>query len=275
MVEAVVANLVATAILIVAGWITLALLFLGPRRALADFFGVRPSKPKLLIFVSRLQIPESGFPGHQPIGKGFDHPAIIRLEYIGATLFADLFRSTMLARIPRRLRHLVGDRFSGVVDVDLKIDIAPTGAPPIPTDSTLILLGGAVYNALTEHYLNQPQSWFQIPIKTVEDTRSLEYKKGGLVGVHVARQDDNEYGIVQRLYDEANRNTVFICAGLGSSATYGCARYLAENWAELAKRVGDKKDLAVCLVFPDQDWDVADPEQVARPIEVYASWRDI
>ena len=65
-------------------------------------------------------------------------------------------------------------------------------------------------------------------------------------------QYDNELAFIQRINDVEYGNTVFICAGLGSSATYGSARYLAENWGRLQRKYRDG-EFGICLKFPGQD----------------------
>jgi len=58
-----------------------------------------------------------------------------------------------------------------------------------------------------------------------------------------------DYGVVQKIVDPANDRVYFLIAGLGSRATQGCGKYLAERWEDLLHEFG-QEEFGIVLRFP-------------------------
>jgi len=275
MVEEVVINVVADLIvallflLLAIG--TYIVFYFTDRRRLLRFFGISNELPRLRIYVSRMEIRRGGSRGFKPIAEGYSGPAISKIEYEAALLVRDLLQSRFLAFSPKRLQGWLRQQYFTFISVDPQIHIAPKGLKTVTFDN-MILLGSSAYNLISNYYLEEHQSGHFCFVKAIHgehEEHALKIRAGGLNGIQVpGRSYEQELGIIQRINDSDHGNTVFICAGLGSTATYGSARYLVDNWRNLQSQYNDE-EFAICLAFPAQPPDSETSDVVVNPIVIY------
>jgi hypothetical protein len=269
------ANLITAAILGLIGFVAYAAVFITERNRLVRFFGMKRRPLSVRLYLSRLQIVAGGTTGFESLRDGYVGPSISKIEYDGALLIARSFSSSMIALMPASVRTWIAHRYPRVGTLTPSIDVCPRHLSSVASGGTVIALGGAVYNAITQHYLKHPSCPFYFD-KRADGQRALWKRHVGLRDYEPpieieGRSMARELGIVQKLYDSTTDTTVFICAGLGSSATVGCAKYLAENWRSLLHRHGDGA-FALCLAFQDQQ---PDSELVVDPLLIHEVSCDI
>ena len=258
------ADLISAVIITIFGVATFIAAFIFERQKLLKFFGINARNPGLSVFVSRLEIKPGGTTGFEPLAKGYFGPGIIRVEYRGALIIRDVFRSSLLGRLPRGLQGWLRQQAIVLADIDPSIDVSPQNIDELQ-NGNLVLLGTGIYNLGSKIYLDHPSSCFRYG-KNDKGDRVFVLNTPGMEGVEMpGRSINRELGVVQRINDRKNNRVIFICAGLGASATYGCARYLMENWKKLHRTYKDG-EFGICLAFEGQPFN---SEDVARPKPVY------
>jgi hypothetical protein len=259
----IVANLITTSSITILGVVTFTSIFLVERQRLLRFFGIHGNMPKIHIYVSRLQVQPGGTKGAEPLKNGYIGPAIIQIEYLGALLVSRLFRSKFLALIPQGLKDLLSAVHVTLTDVDITIDVSPTLVTDEVLSENLILVGGGIYNYISLHYLNQQNTPYFFS-KNEKGERTLKVRSGiGNIELE-GRSSSRELAIIERINDSKRGTSIFICAGLGSSASFGSVRYLVQNWKKLQQHYG-QAEFAFCLAFDNQspdDHSVIEPKRV-------------
>ncbi|MDJ0796174.1 MAG: hypothetical protein QNJ51_04940 [Calothrix sp. MO_167.B12] len=275
------ANIISTLILALIGFIAYGYLYWKNRKEILNFFGVSNSKPNICIYVSNLNVREGGTSGIEPIDKGYVGSAITKLEYDGALLIQNELKAKPLALLPKRLQDWLGQENLELRTIDAPIKISPP-KPILNSRDTifndhLVVMGTGIYNSLSHYYLKE---YF----RNHEDIyRFYFYHKKNdkgqrIIGIRQHRLADSttdegrdkhiEPAFIQKFYDVERQIYVFICAGLGSSATLGSARYLSENWRDLQRKFGNK-DFGIGLLFRNQD---PDGESVGKPEIFYENY---
>lgn len=260
--QGVLANLLTTLIYLTLGFATLGGYFILNRQRLMRFFGPGENGHGIRIYVSHLEIQPGGAQGREPIRTGYVGPAIIRVELRGALLLADLFSSALLARLPKRTQEWLRMKRLTVVPIEPSIDVCPSTFEEIGGDN-LILVGSGVYNVGSHFYLHSQRSRFRFGRRR-NGEHVLRMEQADKTVTLPGRSVGRELAIVKRIRDTDRNRVVFICAGLGASASFGAARYLTANWRALQQRYGDE-EFDVCLAFPGQS---ADSDAVTDPLIV-------
>lgn len=265
-------NIVSTLILALIGFIAYAYLYWKNRREVLHFFGINNSSPNVCIYVSNLIIKPGGTSGIEPIDKGYVGSAITKLEYDGALLVQRELKAKPLALLPRSLQDWLGQENIELRTIDVPIKLSPpktTNRDPVFNDN-LIILGTGIYNSLSHYYLREYfikhsdlYSWYFYHAKDNMGQRILGIHRRGFEDSPIDEGRDNgvEPAFIQRINDVDRKITVFVCAGLGSSATFGSARYLAEHWRDL-QRIFKDEEFGIALLFRNQD---PDGESVGQP----------
>ena len=243
----VLANLISALLITMIGLITFSAIFLVERQKLLRFLGVNRRAQDISIYVSRLEIKPGGTTGFENLTKGYHGPGIIRIEYKGALLVRDLLYLRFIARLPNSIKRIITEKYITLANIDPSIDVSPSKLDEIP-DHNLILLGSSIYNLATKEMLKQSSSEYEF-FRKENGALSLRLRRECLE--IPGREAGRELGIIERINDTRKGRTTFICAGLGASATYGCARYLAENWRHL-RRYYKENEFSLCLAFPNQ-----------------------
>ena len=185
-------------------------------------------------------------------------------------LIRDTFRSRLFARLPEGFQGWLAQRSVALVDLDPEIDVSPKNPDEIPNDN-LVLLGTGIYNLGSQIYLNHSSSYFEYT-KNDKGERIFRIRTKGLEGVEIpGRSIDRELGIIQRINDHNHNRVIFICAGLGASATHGCAKYLIDNWQDLNQKY-KHNEFGICLAFSGQTYnsdDVVNPKIVYETLHNY------
>jgi hypothetical protein len=250
-VEGVAANLITTSTFTILGVTAFIWLSVSQRRRLFRFFGVNRRVLGVRIYLSQLQVQPGGTKGTEPVSQGFTGPAIVKMEYDAGLLLVNLFRPRALALVPDLLRELLSAISVTLADVDVDVEIAPTldtFSRDLHVAQNLITCGGAIYNAISHYYLNQDRSFYFFATNA-DGERVIKVRDNSATGLEgQGRASGHELACIQRLKDPEFGTTVFICAGLGSGATYGSVDYLVSNWRRLLHRYGDK-EFGICLAF--------------------------
>jgi hypothetical protein len=112
----------------------------------------------------------------------------------------------------------------------------------------LVTCGGGTYNAISSHYLGLKQAFYTFDYGQdgAHILRSLE--ESPLDFAALGRASKHELACIQRLKDPDSDSIVFICAGLGSGATYGAVEYLVRNWNQLRRKYRNR-EFGVCLSY--------------------------
>lgn len=260
----VIANVITALIFAVLGISSYLAIFVTERQRLLRFFGVSNTLPRVRFYLSRMEIKPGGTVGFEPISKGYGGPSINKIEFEGALLVRNQLRSATLALLPKRLQDWLGQQHVSLIALDPTIDISPQDLSNVAFDN-MVILGSSIYNLVAKHYLEHPSCHFCFAKKD-NGERVIKIKAGGLKDVEIpGRSSGRDLAILQRINDKEHGNTVFLCSGLGASATFGSVRYLAENWKELYRKYKGA-EFALCLAFPNQAFD---SEAVVNPVIVY------
>lgn len=269
--QGVIENLLAAGIVAILGLASYTAVVIAERQRLLRFFGVSNRTPRIRFYLSRLKVLPGGTLGSEPITEGYKGIAINKIEYDGALLIRGLLSSSTLASFPKSFRDWLGRQHATLLLLDPKIAVSPQNQADISFEN-MVILGSGVYNLVAKYYLEHPSCChFQFD-KTSEGERGIsiidwklgrEKKKQPIPG----REQKRELAILQRINDIEHQTSAFLCCGIGSSATYGTARYLAENWNSLYQQHGCE-EFGILLGFPNQ---LPDSEQVVEP-EVLEEW---
>lgn len=257
-------DITAAIIITLFGILSIFFFYILDRQRMLKFFGINNNNPRITIFVSRLEIIPGGTTGFEPLTQGYFGPGIIRVEYKGGLLVREALRSRLLARLPQGFQEWLSTRSIALTDVEPTIDVSPKGSDEFPNDN-LILLGTGIYNLGSKIYLGHPSSCFEYS-KNEKGDRVFKLRTRGMEGVEIpGRSAGRELGIIQRINDHNCGRTIFICAGLGASASYGCVRFLMENWKTLQRNHKDN-EFGICLAFSEQSYN---SDAVTTPYKVY------
>jgi hypothetical protein len=225
-------------------WSSLLVIILGiifiiifQKRKLLEFFGLNKSK-KLTVYFSTLFIPTGTANTHNLQNISFQGPAIPEYEYKVIPFFSELFTSinvgeSVLSGIINRL--LIGDAVITYLSSPLTFNST--------SSNNIISLGGPGANVVTYNFMINRQTW----LKFTNNNSSIEIAKGKAKGkiIGIATMQD-DFGILEKVFDSKNNRFIFIAAGVNYSATMGTAYYLAMNWKTLHKEYGNK-EFALCL----------------------------
>jgi hypothetical protein len=247
------------------------------RKSLLSFFGVNTGK-RISIFLSRLTVKPGGTESLEPTSQGFYGPAISKLEYDGALLLHKQLESRVLGILPKSVQAWLNQNTVALKTLDVPIEVSPL--PPIEEavfQCNMVVLGTSIYNRVAHYYLKEflPQNrerYFIYEKDPVTGERIIGIRqKGAQDTILQGRSHHREIAFVQRINigvsDEGDMISIFICAGLGSSATYGSIRYLAENW-KILQRKYQNSEFGVWLAFPNQ----APNDDFVRSPEVYEAF---
>ena len=260
----VIANIASSIILLLFASIVYFFVYLRERQQLLRFFGVDKRHKNIRIYVTRMEIQPRGALGFEPVSKGYTGPAIAKVDYDGAMIIRNLLHSMSFSFLPQGIQDWLGDQNLALLAIDPTVDVSPLSLEAIK-DANIITLGTGIYNIVSKHYLEHPSCHF-IFTKNEQGERVIKIRQGGLKDVEIpGRSENRELGIIQRINDSREHNTIFVCAGLGLSATYGCSRFLVEKWKDIQRKYRNN-EFSLCLAFPQQD---EDSETVVNPIIVY------
>jgi hypothetical protein len=212
------------------------------RKRRYQFFGIGHAQRKLRILCSFLQVQPGGAHGMEPLRVGFTGPAIIRSEYLGAQALQACIETVQRRTGP----NVAMDRWRRLA---VTIDASPAHLADREryADGTLILLGSKVYNRLTQKYLDDNDASFFMWTKAANGERTFVPRRGADANLPVRRRPaqgedpltvrTTQLAIIERHRDEEFGRWVFVVAGVGALATTGAAKYLAQNWRLLERKI--------------------------------------
>jgi hypothetical protein len=211
------------------------------RRRRQQFFGLSRRQRSLHIRCSFLRIQSGGAHGNEVLRVGYTGPAIIRSEYLGAQALKG-----SLERVRRgNGTGIAMDRFRGVsIDIDASSHVveATKGG-----EGTLVLMGSRIYNGLTKKYFDDnPATLFEwARAKNRERTltprnrpdKNLPFRRPPRVGEDPTTIQCSQLAAIERHWDAEHARWVFLLVGVGALATTGAAKYLAENWRLIERKI--------------------------------------
>jgi hypothetical protein len=243
------------------------------RRRLFTFFGIQRGAMGIRFYLGQLQVQAKGTKGVEEVRNGYQGPAIVKFEYDACLMLQDLFRPRVTALIPEVLRELLSALFITLAEVDARIEMSPTleqFSPGQHLAENIVSCGAGTYNAISHHYLTLARAFYSFG-RGEDGVRVMRFHgESPLDFAALGRANNNELACIQRFKDTETGNAVFICAGIGSGATFGAVDYLVGHWNDLRRRYHDR-EFGVCLSFAHSKSDElpASParviHQVVRP----------
>lgn len=242
------------------------LYYLRDRKGILSFFGIQDNRPNTTIYLSTLQVKPGGTEGIEPIGQGYSGSAISKIEYDAGLLIQKELQSKPLALLPSNIQDWLGQKTVELKELNIPILLSPKSQNLDISvfDNNLIIIGTGVYNSLSYYYLNKylPKyydknyySRYFYNRKEANGQRIICIRERGIRDIILEGRDSgSESAFIQRIIDRDYGITVFICAGLGSSATFGSTRYLAENWKSLQQKFRNT-EFGIGLIFRNQNQD--------------------
>lgn len=212
------------------------------RRSMVAFFGVKPTQPRVTIYLSRIQSAGEYAPG----SRGFFGECFSRAEYEAALIYRERFKSKWFPMIPRDWFGWLLQREFTWVELDPPIKTSPAESLPQEQiagllSENVILVGSDVYNVLSSYvfgsmqsnlYFHQDQAGNRVI--TQRDTK-VRYP---------SRAEGKETALIQRFVK--NGRILTQCAGTGAGATAGAMNFLLKNWVEYK----DAEELGLVLIWP-------------------------
>lgn len=239
------------------------------------FLGVTSKCPELTIYMSRVMVEKTA----GDVGTGYTGAAGSDAELDTAIKLRDVLKEQRALILPRSSRQRLGGRLS--IDPNIRISPPREERHELPKDENVISLGSYVYNSLYEEH-NRRSRFFRfgrvrelrefLPNSRRDLQTNGEYRgililgSGTQEGRILTREGndgirDREYGVIERVNDPETNTSRFYCAGLGTSATVGCALFLVEHWKELYEENG-LDEFALYLMFPNQH---SEAKKIVRP----------
>lgn len=264
----VVGNIIAFIVIAIFGWLLSMVLRLPfiyrQRRQLFAFFGLRQDKQSFTVYLSTLFVLRGGSVDFRGTARSFQGPAIAAAELTTFQPVSRLFLSPFLEGLPAPIREWLGNKVHWTYRQILPV-FSPSPRNRSEVEPTnMLTVGSQYYNTAGDLYAETGDPFLKM--EQVGPRMVIRVKKGPRSG-DVFEQRPNssdDLAIVERLFDDAHKTTVFIAAGLGVVGTRGAVRYLVDNWARLHKDFGTEP-FAICLRFRDV---ASDPHAYKKPIEL-------
>lgn len=260
------------------------------RKKLFKFFGLDDSK-KLIIFLSNLQILPFGSVGMSGRKYSYQGNAVIYQEMLLANEIRNLFLFIIppLANLSKKIGQIIFSDVevllktspNQVSDIDNQNTILSFGSPAYNKASEYIesldinkiqfTTGSITISALQRSYPGiRPSVMSSSTDQGIYEPASLS--NNGTMDDYLIDQNgheetkkpkisflDKEYGdltigIVEKLFDSRNHQTLFYVAGLSEHATIGAANYLKSHWYALNKKYKNNTSFLIVLKFNENDY---------------------
>ncbi len=130
----------------------------------------------------------------------------------------------------------------------------------------MLTVGSRYYNAAGDLYASTGDPFLEMEQQIGSQEMVIRVRKGRRKGDEFKQRPNSsdDLAIVEKLFDDADKTTIFIAAGLGVVGTRGAVQYLVDNWARLHKEFGTEP-FAVCLRFQEV---AGDPSAYKKPVEL-------
>ena len=208
--------------------------YLPHRRNLREFFFKgRPSR--LYIVLSHIRLAQGGALSIDGQLARISNRTIAAMEIEAA----QRFKGSLLTGVaggsgqPGLLSSLLFSEFS------VEVVPSPLTETDIPTDGTIIAVGGPAFNAVSTVIERDmtPAAWF-----AKKDDGLMEFETG-------ATTSGPAVGVVARVIDAINDRYLFYVAGPSEEATAASLVYLHENWRVLHRKFKERPRFAVAVRF--------------------------
>ncbi len=261
------AEILATIILIFLGWILSILLRLPfvyrKRRRLFEFFGITEKCPRIEVYLSTVFVHMWGSEDFRGEARSFGGPAVPAAELATIEPITRLFNDPFLDGLPTSIRAWLGEKVHWSFRKISPIFSSPKDRNQVE-HGNIITVGSQYYNSAGDLYTETCNSILKMV--QVDDNMVIRVERGARKGdLFRARTDHvDDLSIVEKLHDAATQSTVFIAAGLGVVGTMGAVHFIVDKWDQLRKDFGTEH-FAICLRFQDVG---SDPNILMRPIEL-------
>lgn len=241
------------------------------------FFGLDRRCPSASIFVSNIMVRQSI--AFEPLTAGYRGPAITKVEYEAALRIQAELTKRPLVVVLEPLQNWISRRICRRQDVATQIRLSPRGddpssgaeaatPPPLEghlTDGSNVSIGSPIYNSIAKWYLeeylpnpaNGYESWFAFG-RAPSGERTIQRMRHSDVGpIELPRAPAPttpgadralEPAFVMRLKHDGK--TIFLCAGIAGWATAQSVHYLAENWSQMHRAMGDAEFAMALMCEP-------------------------
>lgn len=258
----------AAILIAMAGWLLSLVLRLPfvyrQRRELLAFFGLTRDNPTFLVYLSTLFVTPGGSADFRGNRRSFQGPAIAAIELSTVQPVSQLFISPFLLGLPASIRRWLGNSVHWTFRQVLP-EFSPSPADRNQVEPTnMLTVGSQYYNAAGDLYADTGDPFLKM--EQVGTGMLIRVRKGPRNGDAFQQRPNHadDLAIVERLFDEAHKTSIFIAAGIGVVGTLGGVHYLADNWQQLHKDFGTEP-FAVCLRFQDVS---IDPNAYKKPVEL-------
>lgn len=264
----IIVEILATIVIAVIGWLLSIILRLPfvyrQRRDLFEFFGINKDNQRFLVYLSTLFVTLGGSADFRGNRRSFQGPAIPAIELTTVQPISQLFVSPFLLSLPASIRRWLGGKVHWTFQQLLpEFSFSPPDRSQVEA-TNMLTVGSQYYNSAGDLYTETGDPYLRM--EQVGAGMVIRVRKGSREG-DVFRQRPNQpddLAILERLFDEAHKTSVFIAAGLGVVGTLGAVHYLVDNWQQLHKDFGTEP-FAVCLRFQDVG---VDPNAYKKPVEL-------
>ena len=234
----IIANIVSTLLLILAGWI---IYFFSERRLHLNFFNISSTK-RIVIYLSNLRIVQGGSIGPDGMHRNYQGTAVVYTEQIAANKFKDSFNflAHSFSKSPSYLSKIL---FS---DINVASIPSPLTNDEIESNCTIISFGSPGYNLVSKKI----EEYAESQIRMANNNTEIDIDNIPIITFIDA-------GFIQRIIKNTNgiQKSAFYVAGLSERGTVGAANYLAKNWKQLNKKFKNDESFIVLLRFPSSNID--------------------
>ena len=234
------------------------------RRELFRFFGITEDKQRFLVYLSTLFVRANGSADFRGNRRSFHAPAIPASELTTIQPISQLFGAPFLLSLPSSVRRWLGDKVHWTYRQLLpEFSFSPPDRSQVEPTNTLTV-GSQYYNSAGDLYAETGNPFLKM--EQVGTDMIIRVRKGKRDGEEFRPRPNqrDDLAIVERLFDQVHKTSVFIAAGLGEAGTLGAVHYLVDNWRQLHKDFGTEP-FAVCLGFHDVG---LDPYAHKKPVEL-------
>ena len=243
MLIAIVSSVLGAAIASVGGPILWFLWFYFSRyRRLLRFFGIDPSCPRIILYISSLNVLRGGAVDASGQPRSYQGVALPGNEFQSIQSFARTFGEIQTKPLYSVLRLLTRQHWS--LNVEPRVAPSPLQSRDIDF-ANILTLGTPGYNEVTKYYQQRGAPWLRWDLAN----QQIQVCRGPQSGQNIPNPYNQDLAILEKLIDDTHQTTVFVAAGLDVNGTRGAAEYLVANWRRLSTSYDDRA-FAWCLSFP-------------------------
>jgi hypothetical protein len=230
------------------------------RKRLLRFFGITRDRQEINVYLSTVFVMPGGSVDFKGTPRTFSGPAVAAAELEVINSIISIFNSPLLDGLPPSIRRWLGDNIHWTFNsISPFILNSPRDKARVKHGS-IFTVGSQYYNSAAELYTETCNSI----LKMEPDGQTIYVRRGIREGDTFNRKEERDLAIVEKIFDDSTKSTVFLAGGFGVIGSKGAANYIVDNWEKLYKEFG-YEPFAICLEFQNA---VNDPNAYKRPIEL-------